>query len=319
MVQESPLNKQKLLVLAGPTGVGKTEIALKLFDNLNCELISADSMQVYKGCDIGTAKLSKKLLSIYPHHNIDILKPYEEFNVALFKTRTLKIIEEIHSREKLPIIVGGTGLYIESLLFPYDFGNCSKNEAYRQELNQIADEYGNSKLYEILKNKDLDVATQIDKNNKHRIIRALEKLENAKSIESEKNSFENSPFDYKIIFLNKDREVLYDDINFRVDEMIKNGLLEEAKKIFELQSQKQSQLQVSSAIGYKEFFDYFNGTATLNECIEKVKQHTRNYAKRQITWYKRYTKNIEFLYNDTNEQTISIIEYLTLIYNEFKK
>ena len=323
MVQTSSLSKPKLLVIAGPTAVGKTKLALELFDKLNCELISADSMQVYRNCDIGTAKLNKDLLKKYPHHNIDILNIEEEYSTAIFKENVAKIIQEANINNKLPIIVGGTGLYIESLLFPYDFAHCEKDELYRKELQNFYNENGKDKLFEMLKNKDENLALQIDKNNIKKIIRALEIIKHKEvnpNNEIIRNNFEKeSPYDYFIMFISKNREELYKVINKRVDEMINIGLVEEAKMIWEKQKQTDKFIQVSSAIGYKEFFDYFNNNSTLEECIDKVKQHSRNYAKRQITWYNRYTKNIERVDNNGESDYQLIINNILLKYNEYKK
>lgn len=323
MVQTSTINKIPLLILAGPTGVGKTKIALKLYDILNCSLISADSMQIYRQCNIATAKLDEKLLKKYPHYNIDIKNIEEEYSTAEFKNDTVKQINLIYQNSKLPIIVGGTGLYIESLLFPYDFAQCQKDEEYRKCLNKILEEQGKEALYNLLLKVDEQTAKKLNINDTKKIIRTLEIChstnEKLSNIRQNKNNFENSPYDYYIIFLNKDREKLYNDINSRVDEMLENGLLTEAKYIFDLQNKLNKKLQVSYAIGYKEFFDYFNGNDTLSNAIEKVKQHSRNYAKRQITWYKRYTKNIIFMNNENLQDEQNIIQFVLQKYKQFVK
>jgi len=323
MVQKSSINKPQILIIAGPTAVGKTKIALELYDKLYCELISADSMQVYRNCDIGTAKLSKDLLKKYPHHNIDIINIDEEYNTAIFKEYTSNLIQKITLENKLPIIVGGTGLYIESLLFPYNFAKCKKDEEYRKELECFYNENGKDKLYELLRNKDEKLAEQIDKNNIKKIIRALEILKHKEENPNENISRDNfekeSPYDYFILFVTKNREELYETINQRVDEMVNLGLVEEAKTIWEKQKNSENFIQVASAIGYKEFFEYFEGRASLEDCINKVKQHSRNYAKRQITWYNRYTKNIEKVNNDCQYDYDIIIKNILNKYDEFKK
>lgn len=322
MVQKSTI-KPKLLIIAGPTAVGKTKLVLDLYDQLNCELISADSMQVYKNCDIATAKIDKDLLLRYPHHNIDIKDINEEYNVAIFKKNTEKIIEDISRKGKLAIIVGGTGLYIESLIFPYNFGECSKNEEYRKQLEKLQKTHGDEALYNLLKEYDANLANKIDKYNTRRIIRALEvvKSNKEKSINiSNNNNFEkDSPYDYYIIFLNKERNILYENINKRVDEMVNAGLVKEAKMVYDIQKNTLNELQISSAIGYKELYDYFESKSTLPECIEKIKQHSRNYAKRQITWYNRYSKNIERVKNENEFDHKKIVKQILDRYSEFKK
>ena len=323
MVQESTINKPKILVIAGPTGVGKTEIAMKLYDILYCELISADSMQIYKECNIATAKLENNLLTKYPHQNVNIKHIYEEYSTAEFKEDTIKIIDNAKLLNKLPIIVGGTGLYIESLLFPYNFANCPKDASYRKELVALMNEKGKDILYNKLCEVDEISAQKININDTKKIIRALEIYHTTKlkpsSYYNNTSAFENSPYDYQIIFVNNERDKLYQTINKRVDLMIKKGLVEEAKYVYDLQKQLNRTLQASSAIGYKEFFDYFEDKITLDRAIELVKQHTRNYAKRQITWYKRYTKNIIFMNNQSNDDKDKIVNYITDKYTEYLK
>lgn len=312
--------KSKLLIIAGPTGVGKTKLAIDCYKRLNCELISADSMQIYKNCDIGTAKISMKEQKQFPHKNIDIVNFCDEYSVAEFKKNTLNYINETISKGKLPILVGGTGLYIESLLFPYEFQNCKKDAKIREKYISIYDSLGGQKLIDEIASKNPDLANNLHPNNKKRIIRTLEILSNSNvNVQSDCKirNFENSIFDYKIIFLTKDRTNLYSIINARVDEMLKNGLIQEAKMLYTYEKQNNCTLQVSNAIGYKELYPYFENNSTLDECVEKIKQHSRNYAKRQITWYKRYTKNIEWHVNETLDDYNNILNSILLNYQEY--
>lgn len=319
MVQARAL-KQKLLIIAGPTCVGKTRLAMDCYDLLNCELISADSMQIYRGCDIATAKISKSELGKYPHKNIDIIDFNQSYSVAEFKAATLKQIDDISEQGKLPILVGGTGLYIESLLFTYDFNNCSKNDEFRKKYSDLYDKVGGEELIKKIRTCNPLLAEDLHPNNKKLILRKLEiALLGETNDTSDKKNFENSNFDYQIVFLNKDREQLYSDINARIDIMVQSGLIEEAKKLFDYERQNNVTLQVSSAIGYKELYPYFNGEISLNDAIEKIKQHTRNYAKRQITWYKRYTFNIEWVNNNSEDNYKNLLSYLTEKYTDYLK
>ena len=321
MVQASAI-KPKLFIIAGPTGVGKTKIAIDCCKQLNCELISADSMQIYKKCDIGTAKITEEEQKLFPHKNINIVNFNDEYSVAEFKKSTLNYIDEITQKGKLPILVGGTGLYIESLLFPYEFQNCEKNAKLREEYNSLYESLGGQKLIDEIALKNADLANKLHPNNKKRIIRTLEILNNTNTNiqnDCKIHNFENSIFDYYIIFLIKERENLYSTINARVDEMLENGLIQEAQMLYDYEKQYNCKLQVSSAIGYKELYPYFDKQSTLEECVEKIKQHSRNYAKRQITWYKRYTKNIEWCINETPEDYVNILDTILRKFPEYRK
>ncbi len=323
MVQKSAVNKDKVLILAGPTGVGKTEIALSIYDILKCEIISADSMQIYRECNVGTAKLNNELLKKYPHHIVNIKSIEEEYSTAEFKKNTESLIIEINQKGFLPIIVGGTSLYIESLIFPYEFANCPKQNEYRDYLNNFLKTNGKEELYNILYEIDNSILNYISVNDTKKIIRLLEIYHYTNKKPSELQCVNkkacNSPYDYFIIFLNKDRELLYDSINRRVDDMVNNGLIQEAKLIYDKQKELNRPLQVASAIGYKEFFNYFEGNDSLENCINLVKQHSRNYAKRQITWFKRYSDNIAFLEYKTNEDKEKILSFIKEKYYNFIK
>lgn len=289
---------KKLLLIGGPTGVGKTELALKLQKLFNGKLISCDSMQIYKDMNIGTSKIDIKQ---YPHKLIDIISPSDEFSVFDYKNYALKEIEKAYLENKLPIIVGGTGLYMKALLFPLSFNNSTKNLKLRTYYENLAIEKGNEFVFNILKEKDESLTKNLHPNNLKRVIRKLEILDNGEC----KTDELKSEFDYELIVLNLDREVLYEKINNRVDEMFSMGLENEVKSVvqkYNLTRESQSM----QAIGYREFFDYFEGKISLEDVKSLIKQHTRNYAKRQLTWFKTMP-NAKFF--DIKDQE-NIIKYL---------
>lgn len=279
--------KIKLCVIVGPTASGKTKFAIEMAKQKNGEIISADSMQIYKGMDIATAKPSKQEQAQVKHHLIGFLSPEETFSVAQFAKLAHEKILEVTNKGKLPILVGGTGLYINSVVNDINFEEQISNEEIRKKLNLEAEQIGLENMFENLKSIDPDYAKKISPNDKKRVLRAIEvyKLTGktmSKLIEdSRKNS---NRYALDMIGLNfKDRKKLYEKINLRVDEMIKAGLIEEAKKFYK----KNLSNTAKYAIGYRELFEYFDGNVTLSEAIEKIKQNTRRYAKRQITWFKR--------------------------------
>lgn len=302
------MQKQKLLIITGPTGVGKTKLAMWLYDNFHCRLISADSMQIYKNCDIATAKITKDLQKKYPHQLIDIRDVNEEYSVAEFKNDATLQVDIANKNNELPVLVGGTGLYIESFLFPYNFQHSQKNEQLREHYKKMAKELGNKAVFEELAKINFDFSQKVHPNNLKRVIRLLEISQNSDSVE-EKQLEKKSIYDYEIIFLDTDREKLYKIINERVDEMLSIGLEKEAKFIYD----RARNSQVANAIGYKEFFDYFENKQTIEKTIELIKQHSRNYAKRQITWFKRYN-NIMFTANDDK-----LLNLLKEKYKEYRK
>lgn len=281
--------KPKILVIAGPTASGKTKIAVELAKVLNGEIISADSMQIYKNMDIGTAKPTEEEKQGIPHYMMDFLEIGEPFSVAEYVEMASKFAEDVLSRGKVPIFCGGTGLYINSIVEEIKYGDTEGKSEIRQELEDIAKREGNSILYEELKIIDTEAADRIHINDTKRIIRAIEvyKLLGITITEQQLTSKEKEKnYDYKIIGLNISREKLYERINLRVDKMIEQGLPKEAEKII---SKLKFEKKITSfqAIGYKEFIPYFNGICSMEEAIEKVKQESRRYAKRQITWFKR--------------------------------
>lgn len=279
--------KPIVLVIAGPTASGKTSLAVELAKRYDGEIVSADSMQIYKGMDIATAKPTEKEKQGIPHHLMDFLESDTDFSVAEYVRLANEKIAEIIQRKKLPIVAGGTGLYISSLVDNIQFEEIKGDGEYRKSLEREAHEKGNSVLLERLRKVDRETADTLHENNLPRIIRALEVFETTgqKLSDLKKKSREiPSPYEFVMVGLNfSDRQVLYDRINKRVDIMLENGLLKEAETVFKTDGLKTA----SQAIGYKELFPYFEGKAELDECIEKLKQYTRNYAKRQLTWFRR--------------------------------
>lgn len=280
--------KPKLYIIAGPTAVGKTKASLLFAKKMNAEIISADSMQVYKGMDIGTAKLREDEMEGIRHHLVDILSPFDEFNIAIFKELAKKAIEDIHSRGKESVLVGGTGFYIQSVLYDTDFttGDCDKK--LRDSLSLEYDEKGAVYMYNKLKDLDEKAAESIHPNNKKRIVRAIEYALSTDKKISEHNINERakkSPYNYKYFVLNLERKKLYNRIEQRVDIMLKQGLLAEVKRLHELGCKKD--MVSMKGIGYKEILEYLEGGISLEEAGELIKKETRHFAKRQITWFKR--------------------------------
>jgi tRNA dimethylallyltransferase len=277
--------KEKLLVVIGPTAVGKTNLSIELAKRFNGEIISGDSMQIYKGMDIGTAKITEEEMEGIPHHLIDIKQPEESFSVAEFQELVRSKITEITSRKKLPMIVGGTGLYIQSVLYDYQFTEAASDHEFRMKLEQMAEEKGNEELHQKLKEVDPDSAERIHPNNLRRVIRALEIYHCTGKTMSDYQQ-EQQPellYDTCLIGLTMDRELLYNRINQRVDIMMEQGLLQEVKDLY---VRGISDCQSIQAIGYKELYDYFDGRVTMEDAVENLKQNSRRYAKRQLTWFR---------------------------------
>lgn len=274
---------ENLVIITGPTGIGKTELSLELAKKYKGEIISSDSMQIYKKLNIGTAKIDLNKTSI-PHHMIDIVEPSDNFTVADFKNSAKKIITDINNRGGLPFLVGGTGLYINSLVYNLDFTETEPDYEYRDELREILEEEGSEFLYEKLQDQDRDMAEKIHKNNGQRIIRALEIL---KSGNKKGDHFRQENKDYNLIYigLNMDRAKLYEEINQRVDKMIDLGLVDEVKNLLDEGLDKNS--QSLKAIGYKEVISYLDGEIDFDEMVDLIKKNSRHYAKRQLTWFKR--------------------------------
>ncbi|WP_291625824.1 tRNA (adenosine(37)-N6)-dimethylallyltransferase MiaA [Clostridium sp.] len=297
--------KNKILIIAGPTAVGKTSLSIKLAKELNGEIVSTDSMQIYKYMDIGSAKITKDEMEGIPHHMIDIINPSSSFSVAEYKEIASKCVEDIISRNKLPILVGGTGLYINALTCNMNFTEADSDEEYRKELEKLADENGNEFIHNMLKDIDPTSYKEIHFNNRKRVIRALEvyKLTNKPfSSFNSGNDFYNGPYDARYYVINMDRTKLYDRINLRVDIMIKNGLIDECIKLKEMGHT--SLMQSMQGIGYKEIFYYLDNKISYSEAIEMIKQGSRNYAKRQLTWFRRDPRAIFLNKDNMTEEEI---------------
>ncbi|WP_042350413.1 tRNA (adenosine(37)-N6)-dimethylallyltransferase MiaA [Bacillus massiliogorillae] len=269
----------------GPTAVGKTKLSIELAKKYNGEVISGDSMQIYRGMDIGTAKIKKDEMDGIPHHLIDIKDPNEAFNVAQFQEIVTNCINDITARGKLPIIVGGTGLYIEAVLQNYTFSEAINDLGYRNELELLAKEQGVEVVHERLREVDEESAKAIHPNNVRRVIRALEIFHCTGQKMSEQIQKQDKEYIYEValIGLTMERDKLYERINHRVDIMMEEGLLDEVKFFYD---QGLRDCQSIQAIGYKELYDYFDGSVSLNMAIENLKQNSRRYAKRQLTWFR---------------------------------
>lgn len=309
-------NKPAVIVVVGPTASGKTSLGIDIAKQLNGEIISADSMQIYKGLDIGTAKATKEEQEQIRHHLINICDIEDEFSVAEYKKMCYEKIDEILSLGKVPVIVGGTGLYINAVVNNMQFDNYVKKEGkdsniIREELTQILEKEGKEKLYDILLELDSKAAEKIHMNNTKRVIRAIELAKEGvhKGNIDSRNDLWNrneSKYNFITVYIDLPREKLYERINMRVDLMRDSGIIKEAKMLKELElSPTNTAIQ---AIGYKEFFEYIDGKETMEEALEKLKQGTRRYAKRQITWFKKL--NADIIYNSeiTKEDLIEKIK-----------
>lgn len=281
------MKKIPLIILTGPTAVGKTDLSIKLAKDMNAEIISADSMQIYEYMDIGSAKVTEAEMQGVKHYLIDEVKPDYPFSVLEFQQRAKKYIYEINEKGKCVLVTGGTGLYLNSLIYNMDFAQSDANNELRKELqNQLA-EKGIDYMHNRLKELDEESANRIHKNNTKRVIRALEVCLSGKKMNDFSNDLKfNEEYQPIIIVLNRDREHLYQRINMRVDIMLKNGLVEEVKKLLSMGFKKD--MISMQGIGYKEILKYLDGEYTYEEAIEIIKRDSRRYAKRQITWFKRY-------------------------------
>ncbi|MCC9020880.1 tRNA (adenosine(37)-N6)-dimethylallyltransferase MiaA [Bacillus nakamurai] len=278
-------SKQSVVILVGPTAVGKTNVSIQLAKMLNAEIISGDSMQVYKGMDIGTAKITEQEMEGVPHHLIDILEPSDSFSTADYQKMVRAKISEIANRGKLPMIVGGTGLYIQSVLYDYTFTENSGDPVFRENMEKLAAEEGAGFLHAKLAAADPEAAAAIHENNTRRVIRALEILHTSGKTMSEhlKDQKREMLYNAILIGLTMDRQALYDRINERVDMMMEAGLLDEVKRLYDRNLRDSQAIQ---AIGYKELYEYLDGRVTLSEAVGQLKQNSRRYAKRQLTWFR---------------------------------
>ncbi|MDA1475436.1 tRNA (adenosine(37)-N6)-dimethylallyltransferase MiaA [Bacillus changyiensis] len=279
-------NKPSVIVMIGPTAVGKTQLSVMLADSLNAEIISGDSMQIYRKMDIGTAKIKAEEMNGVRHHLLDIKDAAEPFSVAEYQQIVREKIAEIEDRGKLPMIVGGTGLYIQSVLYDYSFTEEAGDSKFRAEMERLAVEKGNEYVHSLLKERDAKAAEAIHQNNVRRVIRALEILHTSRKTMSQHIEDQQKELLYNtaLVGLTMDRQVLYDRINKRVDQMMDEGLLQEARQFFEDEKVRHS--QSVQAIGYKELFAYFEGRETLSAAVETLKRNSRRYAKRQLTWFR---------------------------------
>ena len=282
------MDKQKLVVITGPTAVGKTKLSIELAKQIGGEIISADSMQVYKYMNIGTDKISPDKMGGVPHHLIDFLDPHEDFNVFTFQKLVKEAIADIASRGKVPIIVGGTGFYIQAVLYDIDFTETDEDESYRHELEERARAEGVHVLHEELKAVDPESAIAIHENNSKRVIRALEYYKKTGKKISQHNTEQHartSPYDFKYFVLTDDRSVLYERIEKRVDQMIEEGLESEVKKLLAMDIPKDATSM--QGLGYREMIGFLEGEYDLEKAVYLIKRNTRHFAKRQLTWFKR--------------------------------
>ena len=294
-----------LVVIAGPTGVGKTELSLKLAKAIGGEIISADSMQIYKELNIGTAKIRQDEMQGIKHHMIDILKPDKSYDVNTYKESVIKIIDDILTDNHIPILVGGTGFYIQAVTKDIDFTE-EDNTSIREELTEFYEKFGEDALFERLKAIDSESAEIIPKQNIKRVIRAIEfyEIHNIKISDHNKNeSLKESPYNLAFFVLTRNRDELYDNINKRVDLMMEEGLLSEVSSLTDKYTYN-SQSGFQNAIGYKELIDYIKGNEPLEEAIENIKKNSRHYAKKQVTFFKREKEAIWFNKSEMNESLI---------------
>lgn len=277
-----------LVILTGSTAVGKTALSIKLASEIGGEIISADSMQVYRQMDIGSAKIKPEEMGGIPHHLIDILEPEEEFNVCLFEKLALEAMEQIYERGHIPVVVGGTGFYIQALLYQIDFTEEETDTAYRDKLWQLGEEKGNHYLHELLRKVDPESAEEIHENNRKRVIRALEFYENCGkpiSTHNKEQRQKTSAYNSCYFVLTDDRKKLYERIESRVDQMLSKGLVDEVRTLKERGCN--ASMVSMQGLGYKEILEYLDGRCSLLEAVEKIKKETRHFAKRQLTWFRR--------------------------------
>ena len=280
--------KQPLIIIAGPTAVGKTALSVALAKRIGGEVISADSMQVYRGMDIGTAKVTEEETCGVPHHMIDVLDPKEPFNVMTFRSMVKDLIRDVSSRGRVPVLVGGTGFYIQSVLYDVQFEEDASSEELRRTLEREAALQGAERMHERLKALDPEAAEAIHPNNIKRVVRALEySLSTGRKISdhNREQRQRSSPYQFLFYVLTMDRAALYRRIDMRVDQMMEQGLLEEVKRLRD--EGVTSDMVSMQGLGYRQIFDYLEGIATLEEAVERIKKETRHFAKRQLTWFRR--------------------------------
>lgn len=298
-----------LVILTGPTAAGKSALSILLAKAINGEIISADSMQVYRHMDIGSAKISLKEMSGVPHHLIDVLEPTEEFNVVRFQSMAQEAMNRIYSNGRIPILVGGTGFYIQSVLYDIDFDETAEDELFRQKLENIAREQGREALYDRLRKIDPKSCEIIHANNVKRVIRAIEFYEKTGKPISEHNKEQHeksSPYNFVYFVLTDERSILYEKIDRRVDDMIKKGLVEEVTRLRKMGCS--ADMVSMQGLGYKEILKYLDGLCTLEEAIYRIKRDTRHFAKRQLTWFRR-EKDVIWISRQDFRQNESIVKH----------
>lgn len=304
------MNNRPLIILTGPTAVGKTALSIGLAKAVDGEIISADSMQVYRKMNIGTAKIQQSEMQGVRHHLIDILDPGEDFNVVLFKKYALEAMKDIYSRGKIPVVVGGTGFYIQALLYDINFEDNDNDMSYREELQTLAAEHGNSYIHDMLAGVDPESAEKIHENNVKRVIRALEFYKKTGTKISEHNEAESqkeSPYNFEYFVLNYDRQKLYDRIDRRIDIMLEDGLLDEVKSLVDEGYSRD--LVSMQGLGYKEMIDYIQERYTLDEAVYTLKRDTRHFAKRQVTWFKR-EKQVTWVNKNEFDSEADILSFM---------
>lgn len=311
---QTQITKRPLIILTGPTAIGKTALSLKLAKAVNGEIISADSMQVYQLMDIGTAKITPEEMEGIPHYLIDVLEPMKDFNVVIFQKMAKKAMEEIYAKGKIPIITGGTGFYIQALLYDISFEETEVS-AYREELAAYYKKHGAHALHERLREIDPVSYKEIHENNIKRVIRALEFYHDTGYPISKHNTEQKkkeSPYQFVYFVLNDDRTLLYEQIEKRVDEMMRQGLVEEVRKLLEYGCTKD--MVSMQGLGYKEIIPYLDGKCSLEEAVYILKRDTRHFAKRQLTWFRR-EKDVTWieksLYDSEEEMLQSMLEALS--------
>ena len=301
------MTKPKVIVICGPTASGKTALSIELAKKINGEIVSCDSMQIYKDMDIGTAKPTIEEMQGIKHYMLDFVSPDERYSVADYKKQAKQAIREIIEKGKVPIVVGGTGLYVDSLIYEIEYQNIEFDEKYRKQLEERSEKEGLEVLYNEAKKIDPEAIIKISPNDKKRILRILEIYEatGKNKTEQEKESRKNEvEFDYKVYAISWDREKLYDRINQRVDIMIDQGLIEEVQKIYSKYNKFPTAMQ---GLGYKEVLEYLEGKCNKQEMIDKIKQETRRYAKRQLTWFRKNKQTIWLDAQDKIQNNINII------------
>lgn len=295
-------DKNTIIAVAGPTAVGKTKFAIMLAQEFDGEVISCDSMQLYKYMDIGSAKPTPEEMAMAKHHLVDLIDPRDEFSVAQYQKLAKDAIRDVLSRGKTPIISGGTGLYLNSLLYDMDFSSVPEDDTYRNALTDIAEKQGPEALHEMLQQQDPEAASKIHPNNVKKVVRALERLKEGEGKVRQFSDINEETKDYNVILigLTRDRAELYDRINRRVELLMDAGLLEEVTQLHEMGLTKENISM--KGIGYKELMDYLEGRYTLEEAVDTIQKNTRHYAKKQLTWFRRYDKmkwfNISDHHND---------------------